>query len=81
MGFLASYRRLSKKQKIAFGVGGMVFAIIAPYFTDNLQVFFEEQQRREKTLKENMENLQLERRKESMRQYEMLREKHETKTA
>jgi len=75
MGFLSSYRRLTKNQKISFGVAGMVFAMIAPYFTDKFQVFFDEQQQREKTLKDNFKKLKMERQKESLQHYELLKER------
>ena len=79
MGFFASYKRLTKRQKIALGVAGIVVGLMGPYYTTYLQTFFEEQELKNKQLKTNMKSAEQQRNEEARRQFELLKEKYEMK--
>ena len=81
MGFFASYKRLTKAQKIGVGVAGVIVSIMGPYYTTYLQTYFEEQELKNKQLKFNMKSAEQQRNEEARKQFELLKEKYQMKNS
>lgn len=79
MGFIESYRRLTKRQKIGIGVFGIAISLIGPFYSDFLLNFFEESQRKDEQLKINMKSAEQERKEEAKRQFQLLKDKYNQK--
>ena len=54
MGFFASYKRLSKYQKIGIGVSGMLMGLVGPYITDYFKMFLETESKNDESKREHL---------------------------
>ena len=79
MGFFASYKRLTKRQKIGIGVAGVFVSIVGPFYTEYLQSFFKEKELKDKQLKVNLKSADEQRKEEAKRQFQILKQKYEMK--
>jgi len=61
MGFFESYKRLTRNQKVAIGVAGLIVGSVGPYFTLQFTQVLDKQMEKDRTRRENMRKMQEER--------------------
>ena len=60
MGFLDSYKRLSKKQKIALGLVGIVIGLYGPTVIEKANDYYQTERNRPKVRMKNIYNFEVE---------------------